>query len=141
MSLGIELLAVDLHAPRVDHRQENGIADVVHIENPRLIIFQRHPSQGFEASHRDQRNPGPVANSFGQRHADPQTGVGTGAHSDRHGIKVFRVEVVLAQNFLDIDSQVLGVLTAFATLTQGKQTVVFSQCDGTDVGARLDTQQ
>ena len=137
---GVEDLCVDLHAPGVDHRAEPGALPVVDRDDARLVVLAGHLGQGVERPHGDQRLAQSVAEPLGERHADAQPGIGSGALAHGHGVELVGRNARFAQQLVDEHRDLAGVVAPLVALAQRQQLTLLGNSDGADVRAGFNTE-
>ena len=82
----------------------------------------------------------PVAQTFGERDAYAQSGIGAGALAHGHGIQLSGCDAVLAQQLVGEDAQLARVVATAVALSERYQLAVFGDAHGADVRAGFNTQ-
>ena len=118
MSLAVEDLRIDLHAPGVDHRAEQRTVPVVDPDDARLVILAGHLSQSIERTDSQQRNLQSVAEPLGKGDADAQPRIGARPLADGHRIEFVGRNARFAQQFIDEEAHLARMVAPLVALAE-----------------------
>ncbi len=113
---------------------------LVDIEYSGFVVFACDLRERIQRPYGQQRYLQPVAQTFGERDAYAQSGIGAGALAHGHGIEILGRDARFAQQLVCEDAQLTRVVATAVALSERYQLAVFGDAHGANVRAGFNTQ-